>query len=108
VRACPRCGYVELDYWRQNNWRTNVEWTWLHEFEIQKPTLAEQLKQGIQAVTDPCYGYRLGGKGKNIVERVILAEFKVSGLQAFHIPREKHKARALGQARCQTKLLETK
>ena len=88
MKICPKCGYRDLEYWRQNKWRTNVEFTPISEFQIQKPDLAKRLVDGEAFVTDILYAYRLSGKGKTIVERVIMEEFKISSMKAFHIPTE--------------------
>lgn len=47
------------------------------------------LEKGRPFVTDENYAYRLGAKGKWIVERVWIELFKIGGKNAFHIPAER-------------------
>jgi ribosomal protein L37E len=89
MKICPKCGYFETEYWRQNRWRTNVEFTKVSEFQVDHPTLYNHLMLGHETATDRFYAYQWGNKSHTIVERVLLSEFVVSGSQAFHIPREK-------------------
>ena len=95
MRVCPKCGYRDLEYWRQNRWRTNVDFTKPSEFQGNYPQLSRDLEElankiGIKkaVVTDKFYAYRYGSK-RRVVERVVLTEFEVAGIQAFHIPRER-------------------
>jgi len=92
MRVCPKCGYRDLEYWRQNRWRTNVDFTKPSEFQNNYLSLSRDLEElankiGLKkaVVTDQFYAYRYGSK-KKVVERILL---KVAGIQAFHIPREK-------------------
>ena len=94
MKVCPKCGHVEIEYWRQNRWRTNVEFTKPSEFRANYPNLARDLEEmsnkiGIKkaVVTDKYSAYKYGAK-KRVVERILLSEFKVAGLQAFRIPSE--------------------
>ena len=89
MRVCPKCGYVDRSSWRQNRWRTNVEFIDLSKFELLKPELTKQLLEGHPFATDKLYAYRLSGKTKRIVERVYIKDFEVGGKTAFHIPRER-------------------
>ena len=86
MKVCPRCGYVEYEHWRQNRWRTNVEFMPLSEFEELYPELAEALKSGKPVVTDRFYTYRLSGRKQKVVERIYIEEYKAGGLKSFHIP----------------------
>lgn len=88
MKVCPKCGYVDVSGWRQNRWRTNVEFISLSEFEIENPRISRSLKDGKSIETDEYYAYRLTGRGKNIVERVWIETYKIAGKKAFHIPRE--------------------
>ncbi len=88
MRVCPKCGYIEYEYWRQNRWRTNVEFSPLEQFRDNYPELTRDLEKNSFAI-DQFYAYRLSGKGKTIVERIIIQEYNAAGMQAFHIPREK-------------------
>jgi len=90
MKVCPKCGYVDTSGWRQNRWRTAVEFLPLVEFREENPELARALESGKPFVRDKDYAYRLSGKGKWIVERVWIELFKVGGKSAFHIPAERH------------------
>lgn len=79
---------MDVSGWRQNRWRTNVEFISLSEFEIENPQIHGSLKKGKPIETDEHYAYRLSGKGKTIVERVWIETYKIAGKRAFHIPRE--------------------
>jgi hypothetical protein len=51
------------------------------------PRILEDLKTNSkEAQTDKFYAYRNAGR---VIERVLLSEYRVMGLKAFHIPREK-------------------
>lgn len=88
MRVCPKCGYVDYSGWRQNRWRTNVEFIELSQFKVLKPELARDLEEGRPIVTDKLYAYRLSGRGRWIVERIYIAEYMAGGRRAFHVPRE--------------------
>jgi len=92
MKVCPKCGYVEVGPWRQNRWRTQVEFCPTSEFKLEKPALLQKLQEGHPFATDEHYAYRLSGKPKWIVERVWIELFKVGGKTAFHIPAERHEA----------------
>ena len=85
MKICPKCGYVDISGWRQNRWRTNVEFLSLSEFAIEQPEISTFLKDGHGIQTDEQYAYRLSGF---YVERVWVETYKVAGKKAFHIPRE--------------------
>jgi hypothetical protein len=94
MRVCPKCGFLDLEYWRQNRWRTNVDFTTPIRFKDDHPQLARDLEElankiGIKkaVVTDKLSAYKYGAK-KRVVERILLSEFKAAGLQAFRIPTE--------------------
>lgn len=88
MRVCPKCGYVDLSGWRQNRWRTNVEFIKLVEFRRLHPERARDLEAGHPVTTDKLYAYRLSGHGKWIVERIYIEDYKAAGMKGFHIPRE--------------------
>lgn len=83
---CPKCGHIDISAWRQNAWRTNVEFCKLDEFDNLK--LLKRILKG-EIVTDPDYAYRISGRIKKVVERILIEEFKAGGKKAFSIPREK-------------------
>lgn len=89
MKICPKCGYLETEYWRQNRWRTNVEFSPLHEFEFNHPELARSLKtkQKGEALVDGYSAYRLSGV-RQIVERILRTEYEAFGMSAFHQPME--------------------
>ena len=90
MKVCPKCGFVDTSHWRQNRWRTQVEFIPISEFREEHLELAMDLEGGRPFVTDENYAYRLSAKGKWIVERVWIELYKVGGKLAFHIPAERH------------------
>jgi hypothetical protein len=90
--VCPNCGYLDNSHWRQNRWRTEVEFLELSDFQEENPELAKKLLDGHPYAIDKLHAYRLSGsKGIRIIERVWIGLFKDGGPSAFHIPRERHK-----------------
>jgi len=87
MKVCPQCGFVDVSQWRQNRWRTHVEFEFLSYFQEEKPDLARQLIEGKSVVMDEYYAYRLQPKGP-IVERIWVKIYKTGGKRAFHIPSE--------------------
>ncbi len=79
---------MDVSGWRQNRWRTNVEFIWTSEFEVDQPEILGSLNDGHEVVCDKFYAYRFGNKQHTIVERVWVETYKVNGVKAFHIPRE--------------------
>ena len=97
MSVCPKCGTILLSSWRQNRWRTNVwflQWDQTEDIDLE---ILQKLKDKPRdPQTDKFYAYRNAGR---VIERVLIQEFKVMGLKAFHIPREHvdHKPRDLRQ-----------
>jgi len=97
MSVCPECGFIMISSWRQNRWRTNVwflQWDQTDDIDLE---ILQKLKDKPRdPQTDKYYAYRNAGR---VIERVLLQEFKVMGLKAFHIPREHvdHKPRDLRQ-----------
>jgi len=87
MKICPNCGFVEMAYWRQNRWRTNVEFTRIEEFQFNQPEQFECLMKS-KVIVDKFYAYRVSGKHRHIVERVLKTEFDAFGMTAFHQPME--------------------
>lgn len=91
MKVCPNCGCIDYSMWRQNRWRTNVEFLKMEYADPENiaPVVLAELKEK-RVATDKYYAYRFSGKSSQpIIERVIRQEFDCAGLQAFHIPREK-------------------
>lgn len=87
MKICPKCGYLDRSHWRQNRWRTNVEFlTYLSYSEDIETEILEKLKRGCSIVCDKNHAYRLSGR---VVERILKVDYIVGGAKAFHIPREK-------------------
>ena len=86
MKKCPKCGYIDRSHWRQNRWRTNVEFCKLEYREDISPKILWGLLQGKPIMTDDDYAYRLSGQ---IIERILKVDYDVAGAKAFHIPREK-------------------
>lgn len=91
MKVCPECGYIDRSHWRQNRWRTNVEFLPAIEFKEEHQGLYQKLTDGHRFVKDKLYAYQRSGKVMKVVERVILQDFLVGGKSTFHIPRERHK-----------------
>jgi len=91
MKVCPKCGYIDRSHWRQNRWRTNVEFLPIDEFNSLYPNLLEELQKGHLIVTDKLHAYRTSGSSLKVVERVLRCDYEVGGKTAFHIPRERHK-----------------
>ena len=46
MKICPECGYIDRSHWRQNRWRTNVEFLkYLEQPEDIDPIILEKLKK---------------------------------------------------------------
>jgi len=88
MKICPRCGYIDRTMWRQNRWRTNVEFLKLEYPEYIDPWILKKLKERRGIQLDENYAYRLTGRHKNIVERVLREQYEIDGPKAFHLPRE--------------------
>jgi len=88
MRVCPKCGYVDLSGWRQNRWRTDIDFMHWVEFKQLYHNLARDLEEGHSVVTDDYYAYRISGKKHRVVERVLLSIYKIAGKSAWHIPSE--------------------
>lgn len=85
MRVCPKCGHIDVSAWRQNRWRTNVDFLHWDQTSDIDPTLLEHLKDTKEIQIDSDYAYRNAGK---VIERILLQEYKQGGKEAFHIPRE--------------------
>ena len=93
MKVCPECGYVDRSMWRQNKWRTNVEFI--------KDDYPEDIPHRVlyayyigknMYVVDKFYAYRLCKKNwesNGIIERILIEEWEGYGEQGFHLPREK-------------------
>jgi hypothetical protein len=89
MKVCPCCGHIDYTMWRQNRWRTNVEFLKMEYADaenIDPVVLGILSEKGV--ATDKYYGYQMN-KVRTIIERVIRQEFDIAGIQAFRIPREK-------------------
>lgn len=97
MSVCLKCGTIVISSWRQNRWRTNVwflQWDQTEDIDLE---ILQKLKDKPRdPQTDRFYAYRNAGR---VIKRVLLQEFNVMGLKAFHIPREHvdHKTRDLSQ-----------
>lgn len=85
MKVCPKCGYVDTSDWRQNRWRTNVEFLPLSKFREEHLEISRSLEEGHGVQTDELYAYRLSGF---YVERIWVETYRIGGKKAFHIPRE--------------------
>ena len=87
MKVCPKCGFVDVSHWRQNRWRTHVEFESMSYFKEEHPKMAKQLLGGHEVVTDKYYAYRFQENGW-IVEKIWIELYKTGGTKAFHIPSE--------------------
>jgi len=87
MKVCPKCGHIDRSQWRQNRWRTNVEFLKYQDYpeDIDLETV-KTLEAGYRVALDKLHAYRKSG---NVIERVLRVDYDVAGLSAFHIPREK-------------------
>ena len=87
MKICPKCGHIDRSHWRQNRWRTNVEFLkYLEQPEDINPEILSKLLKGHAIVCDESYAYRLSS---SVIERIIRVDYDIGGSMAFHIPREK-------------------
>lgn len=87
MKVCPKCGFVDRSMWRQNRWRTNVEFLkYLDYPEDIDLEILNRLKAGHEFAFDKLHAYQLSSQ---VIERVLLSDFEIAGKDAFHIPREK-------------------
>jgi hypothetical protein len=89
MKVCPKCGYFETIPWRQNRWRLDVEFCWVEQFREEYIEIYNKLVSGIEVVCDIIYAYRIAGKGKNLVERVLICYYKSNGIKAFSMTYDK-------------------
>ena len=87
MKVCPKCGYIDNSMWRQNRWRTNVEFIKIeYVTDIPKHVLRAYNEGDLEIITDSFYAYRLCRK-QNIIERILKAEYDAFGKSGFHQPR---------------------
>jgi len=104
VTVCPQCGFININSWRQNRWRTNVWFLQWDQTSDIDPQILEKLKEKPKEFqTDKYYAYRNAGR---VIERVLLSEFHVAGKKAFSVPREHVSHKRVD--RKQTRLLDVK
>jgi hypothetical protein len=106
MKVCPKCGFIDYSMWRQNRWRTNVEFLKMEYADSDMDPHVLAIVKREKLAIDKLYAYRLSNATQPIIKRVLRQEFDVSGVQAFHIPREK--ARGHNEDIFQSRLLEVK
>ena len=89
MRVCPECGHIDRTMWRQNKWRTNVDFIKVEYEEDIPPEVLKAYKAGHPYANDKDrhYGYRLCQE-QGIIERILFEEVLAFGTKAFHTPRE--------------------
>lgn len=87
MKICPKCGFLENEYWRQNRWRPNVEWTKPEEFAYNHPELYKQFNSEA-VVMDKFYAYKKGGRSLPVIQRVLLTEYQNFGEVVWSMPAE--------------------
>lgn len=87
MKVCPECGFIDRSHWRQNRWRTNVEFLkYLDYPEDVDLEIVNTLTSGHPVALDKLHAYQLSG---DVIERILRVDYEVAGRSAFHIPREK-------------------
>ena len=87
MKVCPKCKYIDRSHWRQNRWRTNVEFLKFKDYpEDIDLEIVNALLTGHPVGLDELYAYRKSG---NVIERILRQDYEAGGMSAFHIPREK-------------------
>lgn len=106
MKVCPKCGFIDRSMWRQNKWRTNVEFIKVEYEEDVPPEIMKAYNEKRSYAQDKNYGYRLCQRQK-IIERVLIEEIQAYGSKAFHIPREKVQVEDPNQSRFSLENKET-
>ena len=91
MKVCPECGHIDRSMWRQNRWRTNVEFIHDEYPEDIPERVLEDYKKGKRfSITDD-HAYELtkhNGAKNGIITRILIEEWEAFGHSAFHMPRE--------------------
>lgn len=89
MKVCPKCGHIDRTMWRQNKWRTNVEFIKVEYSEDIPEEVMKAYESARSHTQDKDYGYRLCQR-QGIIERVLIEEVEAFGFKsAFHQPRER-------------------
>ena len=89
MRKCPNCGYVDRSHWRQNRWRSNVDFVKFRDYPEEVPEkILQKLIDGHAVALDKDFAYRIS-RTPEVIERVLREDYEVGGMSAFAIPREK-------------------
>lgn len=93
MRVCPECGHIDRTMWRQNKWRTNVDFIKVEDYPEDVPPevlVSYNLRHKYCNDNKKNYGHRLCQE-QNIIERILFEEVLAYGVKAFHTPRENPK-----------------
>jgi len=89
MKVCPKCGHIDRSHWRQNRWRSNVEFVKFRDHpEEVPPKILKKLLEGHPIAMDKLLAYRIS-RTPEVIERVLRVDYEVGGVSAFNIPREK-------------------
>ena len=89
MRCCSECGHIDRSMWRQNRWRTNVDFIKIEYSEDVPDSVLKAYNEKRSYTQDKNYGYRLDQR-RGIIERVLIEEVEAFGFKsAFMQPREK-------------------
>lgn len=106
MRVCPKCGYVDPQYWRkgQGDHYGDTDICRLEDLELNEPELAKVLK-GNRESFDEHYAYKLLGKGV-WVRRRWLEIYKIQRWKMIPYDRDAKKRAEAKLGLKQKKLLE--
>jgi len=87
MKVCPNCGFVDRSHWRQNRWRTNVEFLkYLDYPEDIDENIKKSLLSGHPVELDKVHAYRISGE---VIERVLRQDYEVGGDERISYTRRK-------------------
>ena len=89
MKVCPKCGFVNPDYWLPSRWRI-TEYCRIDDLQQDQPTITKKLLslKPKEVIVDKFYAYRMNEAG--FVERVWIQLYKNGGKSAFNLSREAH------------------
>ena len=91
MKVCPKCGHIDRTMWRQNRWRTNVEFIHDEYPEDIPENVLEDYEAGKRFSLTKDHAYELtkhNGVKNGVITRILIEEWEAYGHSAFHMPRE--------------------
>jgi hypothetical protein len=102
MRVCPKCGFIEPQYWRNDRYKRDVQICAITDIEFDDPKLALAIKEGEKGnYDDGTFNYHLTKKGY-VVRR---ANIEGKAWQSWDSTFEAHH-KLSNKMKEQTKLLE--